>query len=157
MRLRPVHGALVVALVVAGVLGAQYFFEGGAARASHVQVRPEPGGGVAIPVGDLGNGAVRFYRFLNSANQEIDFFVGRDAAGTVQVGFDASEVCMKKRRGFRHEGEWVVCNFCDKAFRLRDVNADPGGCAPVALKHRVEGDRLLLAENDLLAGWRLFH
>ena len=48
-------------------------------------------------------------------------------------------------------------NFCDKAFHLKDVNADSGGCAPAALKHRVEGDRVLLTENDILAGWRLFH
>lgn len=157
MRLRTTHAVLIVALVIAGVLGAQYFFEGGAARASYIQVRPDAQGAVAIPLDGLAPGNVRFYRFLNHANQEIDFFVGRDASGTVQAGFDASEVCMKKRRGFRHEGEWMVCNFCDKAFHLEDVNADAGGCAPVALKHRVEGDRLLLSESDLLGGWRLFH
>jgi len=157
MRLRPVHAVLVVAIVIAGVLGAQYFLDGGAARASYIQVRPDAQGSVEIPVKDLTPGNVRFYRFLNRANQEIDFFIGRDAGGTVQAGFDASEVCMKKRRGFRHEGEWMVCNFCDKAFHLKDVNADGGGCAPAALKHRVEGDRVLLTENDLLTGWRLFH
>ena len=105
MRLRPVHAVLVVAIVIAGVLGAQYFLDGGAARASYIQVRPDETGSVEIPVNDLTPGNVRFYRFLNRANQEIDFFVGRDAGGTVQAGFDASEVCMKKHRGFRHEGE----------------------------------------------------
>jgi len=157
MRLRPVHAILVVALVIAAVLAAQYLFEGGAARASYIQVRPDAQGSVVIPVGDLAPGNVRFYRFLNHANQEIDFFIGRDGQGTVQAGFDASEICMKKRRGFRHEGEWMVCNFCDKAFHLKDVNADGGGCAPVALKHQLDGDRVLLTENDLLGGWRLFH
>ncbi len=157
MKLRPLHGVLLVALVIAGIIGAQYVFEGGAARASYIQVRPDQQGDVNIDLGDLANGNVRFYRFLNHANQEIDFFVGRDSGGTVQVGFDASEVCMKKRRGFRHDGEWMVCNFCDKAFHLKDVNADAGGCAPVAVKHRVDGSKLLLTENDLLTGWRLFH
>lgn len=157
MKVRPLHAVLLVAIVVAGVIAAQYFLDGGAARASYIQVRPDEQGAVTLDVGDLTNGGVRFYRFLNRANQEIDFFVGRDTAGTVQVAFDASEVCMKKRRGFRHEGEWMVCNFCDKAFRLREVNADAGGCAPVALKHRVDGTKLLLTENDLLTGWRLFH
>jgi uncharacterized membrane protein len=157
MRLRPIHGIIVVVLVIAGTVAAQYFFEGGAAKASYIQVRPDAQGGLAIEAADLAAGNVRYYRFLNHANQEIDFFVGRDAGGGIQVGFDASEVCMKKRRGFRHEGEWMVCNFCDKAFHLKDVNADGGGCAPVALKHSVQGSRVLLTENDVLAGWRLFH
>lgn len=157
MRLRPIHGILLVAVVIAATIAAQYLFEGGAARATYIQIRPDPQGGLAIDAADLRAGMVRYYRFLNHANQEIDFFVGRDAEGTVQVGFDASEVCMKKRRGFRHEGEWMVCNFCDKAFHLKDINADGGGCAPVALKHRVDGSRVLLTENDVLTGWRLFH
>ena len=157
MRLRPLHSILIVLVVIASVIALQYFFEGGAAKASYIQVRPDAQGGLAIETADLGKGGVRFYRFLNHANQEIEFFVGRDGSGTLQVGFNASETCNKKRRGFHHEGEWMVCNFCDKAFHLKDVNADSGGCAPAALKHRVEGDRVLLTENDILAGWRLFH
>src|SRR4029079_12806099 len=98
MRLRPGQAVLVVAIVIAGVLGAQYFLDGGAARASYIQVRPDAQGAVETPIGDLTAGNVRFYRFLNRANQEIDFCVGRDGSGTVQAGFDASEVCMKKRR-----------------------------------------------------------
>src|SRR4028119_2393362 len=81
---------------------------------------------------------------------------GRDRAGHVQVAFDANEPCAKAKRGFRAEGEWLVCNKCDKSFRLAEVNAGGGGCKPVPLEHRVSGDELVIAEADILAGWRLF-
>lgn len=155
-RFRPVHGIAIVLLVFGAVLFAEMAYEGRLGRAEYERVTPGPDGAMAIDLAGLGPQDVRFFRFLNPGNQEVRFFVGRDAAGAVQVGFDANELCAKTKRGYRHEGEWLVCNKCDKSFRLAEVNAGGGGCKPVPLKHRVEGDRLLLAENDVLAGWRLF-
>jgi uncharacterized membrane protein len=156
LRFRPVHGVVVVLLFVAAVVGAKMAFEtrGGP---GYQLVLPK-GGEVTLDLADLKPQEVRFFRFLNSGNQEVRFFVGRDAKGTVQVAYDADETCAKYNRGFRHEGEWVVCNKCDKSFRLAEVNAGGGGCKPVPLAHRVDGDHLLrIAEADILQGWRLFH
>lgn len=150
------HGILVVLVVVAGVLFADLAYEGRLGGSGYERVTPGPDGAMAIDLAGLGPRQVRFYRFLNRSNQEVRFFVGRDGAGTLQVAFDANEICAKTKRGYRHEGEWLVCNKCDKSFRLAEVNAGGGGCKPVPLKHRIEGGRLLLAENDVLTGWRLF-
>ncbi len=155
LRFRPVHGVVIVLLFIAAVLGAKMLLENGGG-ASYELVRPERGA-VTLDLAGLGNQQVRFYRFLNAGNQEVRFFVGRDAQGTVQVAYDADEVCAKYNRGFRHEGEWLVCNKCDKSFRLTETNAGGGGCKPVPLAHRVDGDRLTIAEADILQGWRLFH
>jgi uncharacterized membrane protein len=111
---------------------------------------------VRISLAGLGPQEVRFFQFLNAGNQEVRFFAGRDASGRVQVAFDANELCFKFKRGYRHEGEWVVCNKCDKSFRIAGVNAGGGGCNPIPLRHQVEGDQLVIAENDVLGGWRLF-
>lgn len=157
MRIRPLHAFLLVLLAFEALYGADWLFEGGMRRSDYERVAPGADGQVAIDVSAIGNGQVRFFRFLNTSNQEVKFFVGRDVSGAVQVGFDASEVCAKRKRGFRADGEWMVCRTCDKAFRLSETNANPGGCAPVALAHRVVGTQLLLAESDILAGWRLFH
>jgi len=37
-----------------------------------------------------------------------------------------------------------------------EVNAGGGGCKPIPLGHRVQGDKLLIAESDVLKGWGLF-
>jgi uncharacterized membrane protein len=72
------------------------------------------------------------------------------------VGFDANEICFKRKRGYQHDDDWLVCRVCDKSFRLSEVNSGAGGCAPVPLRHQVEGDQVVLAEADILEGWRLF-
>jgi uncharacterized membrane protein len=155
-RFRPIHGVLVVLLFMATILGANWALQGHAHPFERVS--PDRSGEVRIPVDDLKPLQVRFYRFLNSGNQEVKFFVGRDPEGNVQVAFDASEVCakFKSRAGFHQDGEWVVCNKCDKAFRISEVNAGGGGCKPVPLAHRIEGGTLVIAQAEILTGWRLF-
>jgi uncharacterized membrane protein len=150
-RFRPIYGiALVAALLVAAWVAGQV------GSSDFTRVSPDASGTVTIPIGDLGPDQVRFYRFLNSGNQEVKFFVGRDAGGTVQVAFDANELCYKLKRGYDYQDGWMVCRKCDKAFELERVNDGGGGCNPVPLAHRVEGDRLVLAEADILQGWRYF-
>jgi uncharacterized membrane protein len=156
VRFRPVHGILAIGLFVVVGLLAELALAGRLGKNGFERVSPGPDGQVSINVAKLAPQEIRFYRFLNSANQEVKFFVGRDGGGTIQVAFDASEVCFKTKRGFKAQGEWVVCNKCDKAFRLAGVNNGHGGCEPVQLAHRVEGDKVLISERDVLGGWRYF-
>jgi uncharacterized membrane protein len=153
-RFRPVHGILLVLVLMASILAAERFLASG--RAGTTRVGPDAAGRVVIDVQDLAPSSVRFYRFLNAGNQEVRFLVGRDPAGALVVAFDASENDFKRKRGFRHEGEWLVNNKCDTATRLVEVNSGKSGCAPAPLAHRVEGDRVVLTENDILGGWRFF-
>ena len=155
-RFKPVHGVLIVLAFLGVIWGAEVALEGRLNPTGFQRVSPDRQGRVQIDLADLKPQEVRFYRFLNSGNQEVRFFVGRDGAGQVQVAFDANEQCAKSKRGFRHEGEWMVCNKCDKAFRLSEVNSGGQGCQPIPVRHRMDGQRLLLAESDVLQGWRLF-
>lgn len=155
-RFKPSHGIFLVLLFVGAVLLADLALEGRLGGHAYERVGPDANGVVRVSLAGLETQQVRFYQFLNPGSQEVRFFVGRDSAGHVQVAFDANEPCAKAKRGYRAEGEWVVCNKCDKAFRLAEVNAGGGGCKPVPLKHRVSGDELVIAEADILTGWRLF-
>lgn len=156
----PIYGLFVVFLFGGAILVADFAFDRGFEQ-RHERVTPDRQGEVRISVQDLGEDEVRFFRFLNAGNQEVKFFVGRDRDETLHVAFDASDICNKKGRGFRaeagDEGGWMICNFCDKSFRLTEINSGRGGCAPVPLDHRVDGDWLILSEADILKGWRLFN
>ena len=156
-RFKPIHGILIVVLFLGIAWGAETVLEGRLNPTGFQTVRPGRDGQVRVSLAGLGPNDVRFYQFLNSGNQEVHFFVARDGQGRVQVAFDANEQCAKAKRGFRHEGEWVVCNKCDKAFRIAEINSGGEGCTPVPVRHREEGGELLLAENDVVQGWRLFH
>lgn len=156
-RFRPFHALLLVGLVMLTVLVVDAALRGDLTRGDRFQrVGPDDGGEVRLEVGDLGPGEVRFYRFLNYGNQEVRFFVGRDGDGTVHAAFDANELCFKQKRGYEHQDGWLVCRKCDKAFRLADVNAGGGGCQPVPVEHRLEGDTVVLTEPAILRGWRYF-
>lgn len=155
-RFRPLYGVLLVLAFVGLVVVGDYAWEGRLTGPGHERVSPDANGVVRISLAGLDTGEVSFYRFLNAANQEVKFFVGRDSDGVVQVAFDANELCYKLKRGYRHEGDWVTCNKCDKSFRLNEVNAGGGGCKPIPLHHRVEGEQLVLVERDILEGWRYF-
>lgn len=154
--LRPIHAVFLVLVLGSTILVTDYALEGGFSRSEYQTVKPDREGLVVLEIGDLEASEVRFFHFINAGNQEVRFFVGRDAARTVHVAFDANEVCYKLKRGYRPEGDWVVCNKCDKSFRLAEVNDGGGGCKPVPVVHHLQGDRLVLREPDLLAGWRLF-
>lgn len=155
-RFRPIHGVLVLAVLVLPVVGQDLLPAGWFGSSGVTRVGPDDQGVVRVPVGDLGTNEVRFYRFLNAGNQEVKFFIGRDEAGTVQVAFDANEICFKRKRGYEVNDGWLICRVCEKSFRLSEVNEDRGGCAPVAVAHRLEGDEVVIAESDMLAGWRFF-
>ena len=155
-RFRPLHGILLVAFFMAAILVADWALEGGFRRSRFERVGPDAKGEVRLDLAALGPSSVRFYRFLNSGNQEVRFFVGRDSTGTVQVAFDAAENDFKRKLGFRSEGDWLVNNKCDTALRLEEVNAATSGCRPAPLRHRIEGQTLVLLERDVLEGWRLF-
>lgn len=154
-RFKPAYGVGIVLLFVAAVLAADYTLSGGF-YGDFERVSPDAEGRVVIDVSGLEPGNVRFFRFLNTGNQEVKFLVGRDRSGTVHVAYDASETDYKRKRGFRHEGDWLVNNKCETALRLSEVNEGLGGCRPIPLEHRLAGDQLILEESDVLAGWRYF-
>ncbi|KAB2956714.1 MAG: DUF2318 domain-containing protein [Thermoanaerobaculia bacterium] len=153
-RFRPLHGILLVLLLMGAVLGAERLMSKN--RNRYQRVGPDPQGRVVLPVGDLAPLEVRWFRFLNAGNQEVRFFVGRDGGGALQVAFDASENDFKLKRGFRADGAWIVNNKCETSVRLAEINQRPSGCAPVPIPFRAQGSDLVLTENDLLAGWRYF-
>lgn len=156
MRIRPIHAVFVVAFFVGAVLLAELAIDSRTRRGDGEQVMPKDGV-VKVDVAGIAPGQVRFYDFLNPGNQEVRFLVGRDQSGTLQVAFDAAENDFKRKLGFRQEGDWLVNNKCETAVRLEEVNAGTSGCRPQPLRHRLEGQTLVLAESDILAGWRYFH
>lgn len=155
-KITPFHALAFVLVFSVAILFLQMALGGGFGRLGYDRVAPGPDGTVRVSVADLEAQQVHFYHFLNPANQEVHFFIGRDEEGHLAVAFDANEICYKSKRGYRAEGAWVVCNKCDKSFRLAEVNAGGGGCKPVPVPFTVDGQTVVLAEHDLLTGWRLF-
>ncbi|MCP3960224.1 MAG: DUF2318 domain-containing protein [bacterium] len=155
-RVTPVHALIVVAAFMAVILFANQLASGAFGGHRFERVRPGDDGMVRIAIGDLERLQVRFYRFLNSGNQEVRFLVGRDEEGVIQVGFDAGRSHQKVGRGFSYQDGWIVDNKCETTTRLSTLNDGGRGCRPIPLKHSVAGDELIITESDVLEGWRYF-
>ncbi len=157
MRKLTTRSAIAIVLGFAGLLlGLELAGEALLRRPSFERVRPDAEGQVRIDVRDLDRRSARFYRFLNAGNQEVQFLVGRDSEGVLQVGFNANANHYKTRRGFSYQDGWMVDNKCETTTRLSAINQGGRGCKPAPLAHRVIGDELVLREADILEGWRYF-
>jgi hypothetical protein len=82
----------------------------------------------------------------------VDFFVVRSNDGVIRSAFDTCDVCYKALKGYRQEGNDMVCNNCDQRFKTDMINVVKGGCNPAPLKRQKSGENVVIAANDIKAG-----
>jgi uncharacterized membrane protein len=110
------------------------------------------GADVAVPVAELAGGVARFYRYPTAAGNEVRFFVMRSSDGVVRAAFDTCDVCYREKKGYRQEGDAMVCVNCSQRFRSTDINEIRGGCNPAPIERVVRDGQVLLSAAALNAG-----
>lgn len=114
-------------------------------------VSPDPNGTIRFAAADFNDGKARFYR-LKSQTGPVDFFVVRSHDGVIRSAFDTCDVCYKALKGYRQEGDEMVCNNCDQRFRTDLINVVKGGCNPAPLRRQQVGDSIVIAAADVVQG-----
>lgn len=139
----------VVAYLVAGGGGerATAIKGGGAAKTA--------GEGVSIPLSEL-SGKARFYEYKTASGKTVRFFAMKSSDGVYRAALDACDVCFHAKKGYRQEGDDMVCNNCGNHFHSAQVNEAKGGCNPVGLGRKVSGDTLDIGAKELEAGASYF-
>ncbi len=108
-------------------------------------------GAVKLSVADFADGKARFYTYREpSSGKEIDFFVLKSSDGVIRAAIDACDVCYPFKKGYRQEGDEMVCNNCGRRFPSIRVNDVTGGCNPAALTRSVQGDMVVVLVSDIL-------
>lgn len=144
-------GMVVVLSAVAGYL----ILGGGSSEGvpkTNARTISAPGQDVQIPLSEVGDGKAKFYNYTLADNQKVSFFVVKSSDGIIRAAFNACDVCYEHQRGYRQEGNDMVCNNCGQHFPSDRVNEVKGGCNPAPLERRVEGDHLVIKANDLRQG-----
>jgi uncharacterized membrane protein len=108
-------------------------------------------GKVSFAAADFNDGKAKFYRFKGQTGP-IDFFVVRSHDGVIRSAFDTCDVCYKALKGYRQEGDDMVCNNCDQRFKTNMINVVKGGCNPAPLKRQHAGEKIVIAANDIENG-----
>jgi high-affinity iron transporter len=160
-RARVWGGSLGVAILAALGLGFVYS-RPPAALSPAITAQVGAGGVVRLPVADFqGSTALRRYSVTlggPGGGATVRFIAvplddPRKPSTAIATAFDACEICGAK--GYYQEGGNVACLHCGSTIYPPSIG-QRGGCNPIPLPSRREGDELVLRAADLAAGVPLF-
>ena len=108
-----------------------------------------------FPLSTFDDYKAHYYTYVHE-EQAIKFFILKSADGVVRAAFDACDVCYRAKKGYRQDGEEMVCMNCGLRFPANRINEVRGGCNPAPLHRTVKGDTLVIQADDIVAGLRYF-
>ena len=110
---------------------------------------------VHLPLSTFDDMLAHHYTYVHDGGS-IEFFVLKSKDGVVRAAFNACDVCFPAKRGYRQEGDEMVCVNCGRRFPANQINVVKGGCNPSPLDREVEGDYLIIEEAAIVAGQGYF-
>jgi len=140
-RLRA-HFPILISLFAALVLAALTAGQALAAGASHDEA-------------DLADGQAHFYS-AKIDGVVVKYFLVKTPDGVVRAAFDACDVCYPEKKGYRQEGNFMICANCGQKFPLAKVGLVKGGCNPAPLAHTEENGKVVIGEDALRQGVAFF-
>ncbi|MFH1447586.1 MAG: DUF2318 domain-containing protein [Candidatus Micrarchaeota archaeon] len=110
---------------------------------------------IVIPISEVSE-KTKVYSF-DSGFREVRFFAVMGMDGNPHVAFDACDVC-GGRKGYRQDGNDMVCNNCGRHFKIEDIGSANlgGGCWPSYLPYEVDGQNIVINKADLAKGAVMF-
>lgn len=148
----PLLVAGLVVLAAAGVIG--WKAVGGSGGGAYPMVTAE-GGTVAIPAAQVNDGKAHYFSY-RSGDAYVNFFLLKSQDGVIRAAFDACDVCFHARKGYRQEGDSMVCNNCNMKFSSDLINEVKGGCNPAPIQRSVADGNIVIAAADLAQGTKYF-
>jgi uncharacterized membrane protein len=147
----PIIITLVVAVALAA--GGAYFLMGGQdtgqVKAKAVTAKADVKEFV-YPVSYFDDGKARFYSYTTADGIDIRYFILKSSDGVIRAAFDACDSCWSAGKGYKQDGDLMVCNNCGLTFASVKVNEVKGGCNPSPLTRTVVGDKVVIKVNDIV-------
>jgi uncharacterized membrane protein len=141
---------VAIALVIIAIAG--FVVLGGGSGPGGFSVVSAEAGLVKIPIGDVSDRMAHYYTYKASNGKDVNFFVLKSSDGVIRAAFDACDVCYREKKGYRQEGDVMVCNNCGQRFPSTKINEIKGGCNPAPLGRIVDGNMLVINSNDIEQG-----
>ncbi|MFB3920693.1 MAG: Fe-S-containing protein [Terriglobia bacterium] len=109
-------------------------------------------GEVRVPVSRLADH--RLHRFAAQVGgATVRFIALLDASDTVRAGLDACLICGSQ--GYYQDGANVICRHCSAAIYAPTIGM-AGGCNPIHIDYRLEGETLIISESALRESAKYF-
>jgi len=143
---------LTVGVLAIVAISADYVYSRSAQALSPAEPVALESGEVRIAVSRLADGKLhRFSTQVGGAN--VRFIAILDATETVRAGLDACLIC--GTQGYYQDGPNVICRHCAAAIYVPTIGM-AGGCNPIRIDYRVEGETLIISEAALAEGAKHF-
>lgn len=111
---------------------------------------------ITVPVSTFDDGKAKYFSYQAPGGKTIKFFALKSSDGVIRAAFDACDVCYQSKKGYRQEGDFMVCNNCGQRFTSTRVNEVKGGCNPSPLDRKIEGENLVITVAAILTGSKYF-
>lgn len=147
----PLIFTLVVAAALAG--GAVYFLSGSgdsgpvAASATAAQSSSTE---FVYNASDLADGKAKYFAYTSPQGINIRYFLLKSSDGIIRAAFDSCDTCWSAGKGYRQEGDFMVCNNCGLKFASVKINEVKGGCNPAPLTRLAQGDKIIVKVKDII-------
>lgn len=123
-------------------------------KISHQQLTTD-GDAFIFEAADFDGGEAQYFSY-DVSGKTVKFFLLKSSDGVVRAAFDACDVCYHSRRGYRQEGDIMVCNNCGQQFPSVRINVEEGGCNPSPLRRSIDGNSVVINISDINQGVRYF-
>ena len=111
-------------------------------------------GAVSLPVSGV-RAKASFYK-VKVDGTDVIFFALLDSAGKVRVALDACDSCWQSGKGYKQDGDSMICQNCGMAFHSDRISMRKGGCNPHPVSYSLSGDAVVIPAAELQAGVKFF-
>ena len=136
---RWMFAAASTCLAVVLALTADFIYARAAAAPPSARALIPLGEQVRIPLGEVSDSDLHFYT-VEIKGSTVRFLVIRKPGGW-GTALDACLICGPA--GYRQEGSNVICRNCAAAIYIPSIG-DTGGCNPIGVHSRIEGNELVI-------------
>jgi len=119
-------------------------------KTKYTKIKSE-GDEIKIALKKINDGRPHYYR-IDLSEKEIKFFVLMSDDGIVRVAFDACDVCYPEGRGYRQDGDFMICNNCGQSFHETKINIIKGGCNPAPVDRIFDKQFVYVSIDSLQQG-----
>lgn len=111
-------------------------------------------GTVSLPVSDV-SAKASFYK-VKIDGTDVIFFALLDSTGKVRVALDACDSCWQSGKGYKQQGDSMICQNCGMAFHSDRIAIRKGGCNPHPVVYNLSDNTVVIPVAELRAGVRFF-
>ena len=146
---------LIITLVAAAIMaGGAVYFLGGEKEAGPVSataaVTQNSATEFVYNTSDFADGKAKYYSYKTPQGLDIRYFLLKSSDGVIRAAFDSCDTCWSAGKGYRQEGDFMVCNNCGLRFASVKINEIKGGCNPAPLTRATRGDKIVVKVKDII-------